>query len=169
MAAFEAARFNHSRTSPRGENCGCKVILSGASEKQLCREDSTVGLPGSFNPCTVNSSLRDKCLSAPRHAQKSACRGARTGRRPGPGTLDADTDSAPVFELTHYRRGGGYVNIFLWLSDLELGSLAYKDGHLLMQQGTAIRVAQLDIVSTGSKRELLGLFNTVSKAAIHID
>jgi hypothetical protein len=32
MAAFEAARFNHSRTSPRRENSWLQIILSGEQD-----------------------------------------------------------------------------------------------------------------------------------------
>src|SRR5207302_10489510 len=62
-----------------------------------------------------------------------------------------------------------FIRFILYLSGVNLGGLAHDYGHLLMEQATAIRVAQFYIVGTGSKRELFGLLNPVGKAAIDIN
>src|SRR5438445_7318969 len=51
----------------------------------------------------------------------------------------------------------------------KFGSFTNSYRYLLSIQRTTIRIAQLDIVVTGSKREFLGLLDLVCKAAIDVD
>src|SRR5438445_11002209 len=51
----------------------------------------------------------------------------------------------------------------------KFGSFTNSYRYLLSIQRTTIRIAQLDIVVTGSKREFLGLLDLICKAAIDVD
>jgi hypothetical protein len=55
------------------------------------------------------------------------------------------------------------------LAGFKFRGLAHQHCHSLVEQRTAIGIAQLDIVGTGSKREFLCLLHLVGKSAVHID
>ena len=55
------------------------------------------------------------------------------------------------------------------LASAKFGSFTNSYRYLLSIKRTTIRIAQLDIVVTGSKREFLGLLDLVCKAAIDVD
>ena len=55
------------------------------------------------------------------------------------------------------------------LAGAKFGSFTNSYRYLLSIQRTTIRIAQLDIVVTGSKREFLGLLDLICKAAIDVD
>ncbi len=54
------------------------------------------------------------------------------------------------------------------LADLKFGGFADEDSNLLLKDRYALGVAYLNIVVTGSKRELLHLRDLVREPAIHI-
>src|SRR6266566_7546965 len=55
------------------------------------------------------------------------------------------------------------------LASAKFGCFTNSYRYLLSVQRTTIRIAQLDVVVTGSKREFLGLLDLVGKAAIDVD
>jgi hypothetical protein len=55
------------------------------------------------------------------------------------------------------------------LANVKFRGLANQHCHPLMEQRAAVRIAQLDIMGTGPKREFLRLLDPVCKSTIHVD
>src|SRR5712691_4413546 len=63
----------------------------------------------------------------------------------------------------------GAAKFLVLLASAKFGSFTNSYRYLLSIQRTTIRIAQLDIVVTGSKREFLGFLDLICKAAIDVD